>query len=1091
MMQTENFPSSFVPSNKFYPPQIDPEQSMVRSQLLSTKFPTQNHDKKAIIIEAQAGQGKTTLASQFLNVNNLQYIWYQIGPEDSDPIQLISSLLINLRTNLKGFNSPNLESILSESMLGPLDITRCANILLHELDSFLTTDLYLVFDDLYLMEFGAMTNKLLEYLLDNSPPKVHFVLISRKPIEIKGRTIRNGSRIAYLNTSDLALDSGEVETLYSTILKKEISGYDASQIQKVTNGWIMGIILASHPISGNSKFWLNSDPLPTLSSSSGHMLDYFQDEIFARIPEDLHDSFLKLSFLHEIPSELASDLSGVKQFAAILAQMARDNFFVYHLDDRNQVFRLHHFFQEFLQQQARQQFPESVINEIYTLEANYYLERDLTEKALTCFKNGNDFEKMETILKEKGMELIAKNRSLTILNLLNSIPEETLYKYNWLVLYSGVLRVDFEPQKGMPFWTASREAFVKTGEETGEIIALSLIIYFHFVISGNYIEGSALLPRTEDLYLKNKDILPATVHIMVARSLASGYCFFNADMEKARHFIEIGCRLAQRHQIRNFIASTRFIQGYIELLCGNRAKYLREAEICFSLFNDPLVGESNKLTLRIKNLCYLSMTGDHQNFKLQQQQLQEAIETTVIDQTVAAPYLFVWRSSSLYSIGKTEQAQELLEKGLGVTSTANTDHMHSQLLQWQAFGLVLSGYNNAAAEKIAQSIELRQNSGGPFYTAFNYIIAGGVYTRLEMFEEAEKTLQRGLEIAQNIPSTYLTICALLNVSYFRLHSETPEAALDDLEAGLSMMKINGFDHFWTWEPKMMAELLALAVHRDIETSFAKTLARARLNHNISDDGKLLPLLEFSLLDGFELRVASKILFRAKDLTQFQRELIGLLITAKGQRIPQDKIQLELWPDTHPDNARKSFDTLLGRVRKYLKTHLPFDVKKYLYLQKGILCLTNYDIDALRFVEAARTGLSHSKNGDWLQACNAFQHALLLWKGTMPEDTFKSQQVLNFNDMLANLLVEVCSTWSKKLADSGNLTEAISILERALEINSLEEVLTAQLYSYLVKNGNPLRAKEVLDRYRKALLKAEYSEREATSFINEIVESTGQ
>ena len=112
---------------------------------------------------------------------------------------------------------------------------------------------------------------------------------------------------------------------------------------------------------------------------------------------------------------------------------------------------------------------------------------------------------------------------------------------------------------------------------------------------------------------------------MAARNLASGYCFFNGDMEKARHFITLASTLATRHNIRNFIASTRFIQGYIELLSGNHTKYLREAEICFGLLNDPLVGESNKLTMRVMYLCYLSMTGDNQNYDCQQELLKKSI----------------------------------------------------------------------------------------------------------------------------------------------------------------------------------------------------------------------------------------------------------------------------------------------------------------------------------------------------------------------------------------------------------------------------------------------------------------------------------
>jgi len=1087
MRQEESFTDYVVASNKFYPPHVNDAQSLLRSQLLEAKLPDNGHNKKAIIIEAQAGQGKTTLAYQFLHVNNNRFVWYQIGPEDSDPIFLLSSLLTNLSLNIEGFSSDKLASILREGSVGPLDLIRCATILLRDLDSFLEEDLYLVFDDLHLIEFGALTCNLLEFLIDNSPPQLHFVLISRHRLDIKCKTIRDGARITYLNTEDLALDNEEIETLFNAILKKQISSQEARQIQQVTNGWIMGIILASHPISGRDKFWeeIKSNAKPIQESDSGHMLDYFQDEIFAQIPPDLHVPFLKISFLQEIPCELASRITGMEDFSGILTELSQGNYFIYRLDARNQVFRFHHFFQEFLQQRGRQRFSEAEIQEIYSSEGYYYLERDQIEKTLTCYRNAHDYRTMENILKERGMSMITKNRTLTILNILQSIPDDILHAHSWLTLYAGLMRIDYEPQTTLPFFDKAIAQFTTEGDEIGELIALSQTIYYHFVISGQYNTGAECLPRTRELFEKNKDSLPVPIIIMVTRALAAGYCFFNSNMEPAREYIQQATTLATRYNLKNFIAHARFIQGYIELLSGNRAKYLREAELCHTLIYDPLVGESNRLTMRVMKLCYLSMIGDQLNYQEQLLALQAAIARTVVDQTVAAPYVYIWSAGNLIALGRPGEALHVLEKGLGITSTANTAHMQSQNLQWQAFSLALTGHFTEAVARIEQSSTLRDEAGGPFYIAFHAIIAGAVYTKTRKYPEARTALEKGLAIAQNIPSTYLTICGLFNMASLKLAEEGPEAALDDLEAGLSLMKINGYDFFWSWEPGTMTELLGLAVSRDIEKSFAQTLARKRLQVNFSDTGQPIPLLMFTLMDNFEISMAGEILFRTKDLTPFQRELIGLLITAKGQRIPQEKIQLELWPESPPENARKSFDTLLTRLRKLIGPHLDVPVKDYLYLQKGILCLTNYYIDALHFVEEARTGLSHAKNSDWLQANYSFQTAITLWKGALPEDAFQSEQVLSFNDTLTHLLSEIARVWSANLIEYGRLDEAIVVLERILKINYLDEELTGILYRCHSQNGTPVKAKDVLERYRKALLKADYTETEAEEIVAEI------
>ena len=291
---------------------------------------------------------------------------------------------------------------------------------------------------------------------------------------------------------------------------------------------------------------------------------------------------------------------------------------------------------------AGDSFTPAEINAIHTIEAEYFLEKSMLEKALSCYKNASDYASMDAILHHQGMKLIEKNRTLTILSLLQTIPQDVLLQYSWLTLYAGLLQVDFSPQTTLPFFDAARARFIADGEETGEIITLSQTIYFHFVISGLYNLGSKVLPRTEELFKKNAATLPVHVLIMAARNLASGFCFFVSDMKKAKEYATLANDLAIRHGMRNFIASTRFILGYIELMSGNVTPFLREAENCFSLINDPLVGMSNKLTLRVMHLCYLSMTGDVQNFINHQQKMQESIDQKVITQTVAAPYLYVW-----------------------------------------------------------------------------------------------------------------------------------------------------------------------------------------------------------------------------------------------------------------------------------------------------------------------------------------------------------------------------------------------------------------------------------------------------------------
>jgi LuxR family transcriptional regulator, maltose regulon positive regulatory protein len=1078
--------SAIIPSNKFYPPRIDESQSLLRTDLLSTKLPQDIAAKKIILIEAQAGQGKTTLAYQFLNHSLHEYIWYQIGPEDSDPVFLLAALLADLTNKFPDFGSPQLSYIFAQGSVGPLDLHRCANILLRDLDKYLTRDIYIAFDDLHLLPAGAMTNSLLEYFLDASPPKLHFILISRHPVELKSKVLRNGTGVSYLNTADLALKSSEIEDLFNNVLDKTINRQEALEIERITSGWIMGIILASHPVSGRGKFWQNSTIPVQTSYEHGHMLGYFQDEIFDHIPDFLHTPFLRLSFISEIPVDLAIQITGIHDMETVLVGMARENFFVYRLDDDQRVFRFHHFFQEFLQLRAGSTFTPAEIAAIHTVEAEYYLQKNMLEKALACYRNAGDYKAMDTILQHQGMQFIEKNRTLTILSLLQTIPEDVLFQYSWLTVYAGLLRVDFVPQTTLPFFDAARAKFLAAGEEIGEIITLSQTIYFHFVISGLYNLGGQLLPRTEELFKKNETSLPVHVLIMAARNLASGFCFFVSKMDKAREYASLANDLAIKHDMRNFIASTRFILGYIELLSGNITPFLREAENCFSLINDPLVGMSNKLTLRVMHLCYLSMTGDFQNFLQQQQVLQESIDQKVITQTIAAPYLFVWGCSCLVSIGEIDKGLELLTRGFDVSSTARTEHMHSQLLQWQAYVFSIKGDRGKAISTIEESIRLRAVAGGPFFHAFQRILSGAIYIRTGDVDLAAAALEDGIRIALSVPSPYLHVCGLLHRSYLALLSSDKVSGLEDLRHGLSLMKKHKYSCFWSWEPVMMTRLLSESILAGIEKEFVTTLARYRLRLAFSKSGALIPLLQVTLLDNFSIVQGKNLVFNIDDFTASQREIFGLMLTAKSQKIEQEKAQFFLWPDSAPDKARKKFDALLGRLRKNFSDHIAVPVQNYIVLNKGFLCLRNAETDILQFIDACNAALAHSKRNEWWQAGNCCHRALLLWKGNLPADTFINEYTTSWEHILLYLFTEVGLVWGAHLAETGRTDEAIQIVEKILLSNRLEEKAVVLLCKLYIRNNMPLKVRKALEHYKAALEEIDYTKEEVEEILSDIM-----
>ena len=136
-------------------------------------------------------------------------------------------LRFDLTNKFPDFSSPQLSDIFEQGSIGPQDLYRCTNILLRDLEEYLENDIYITFDDIHLLPSISITNTLLGYLLDVSPPKLHFILVSRYPVNLKSKILRNGAGVSYLETADLALNSIEIEDLFTNVLDKTISRREA------------------------------------------------------------------------------------------------------------------------------------------------------------------------------------------------------------------------------------------------------------------------------------------------------------------------------------------------------------------------------------------------------------------------------------------------------------------------------------------------------------------------------------------------------------------------------------------------------------------------------------------------------------------------------------------------------------------------------------------------------------------------------------------------------------------------------------------------------------------------------------------------
>ncbi len=1083
MPQSAEFRSQ-IRSDKFYPPQVDTPQFIYRKRVIERLLSRKGARPPSILIEAQAGQGKTTVIKQFLDSLETDSVWYQVGPEDGDPSYFLQGIAAGLNSWVPDCPSASTIEILTGSGFSILDLQKRIRLLLDDLRSCLNEDLYLIFDDLHYLIPHEPSLLALDYLLEKAPPNLHFILSSRESLPLKngGETTRK-QNLRRLDGRDLALDEGEVTDLFHQAFQIDVPQDMIRKIARTTDGWIMGVQLLGQQIRQRQSRSF-SPHLDFEGKADGReILTYFRREIFTPLEPRLHRPLLILSLLDEIPVDLAVELTGEPQIGADLGDLARRNLFVRQLDRDRTEFGFHHLFRQFLQEKAAVEFDPDAIREIYRLAGWFSLREKDSAQALRYLLEAEDYDAIEIILAEHGMSFLAIDRAATLAAILGRIPEASLRRQGWAPFYLATAKMDTAPAQALPLFEEALTVFTARQDKMGELLCLAHIISSHIYTTGDSLKEKKRLLRAEELFFQTTDALDPSVKILIARSLAIGHGISLGDFHKATQFASFALSLAQKEGLVNLEAAMLTIMGYIQIYTGRTAPARIYMEQAASLLHRPEIGTFNALLIRLMLLNFLFQDGDFGNYLDQKNQLAETVVDKLVTQSVIGPLCVVLEMDIAIHRERFEEALLLAEKAM-VQYPSLGPHLRSQILQLQALALALVKQPEKALPMAEEARRLREISGRIYSVIVNKLVVALTLFHSDRSEEAIELLDEGIRDARRMPSDYLEACGLLHRAEVHLGTCAKIRAELDIERGLELMRRNDCRHLWAWTSESIRKILSFAVAHRIEVDYARFLAADRLDLAILDDGSAIPLLEIRTLGSFRILRQGVPLLEAEEITPLQRELLCLLISAPDCKLPQETIQLYLWPDSPRDAVNIKFDTLVSRLRKTMTSALSQDADIYLKREKGMLWLTHCRVDALDFLAGVNQGLRNLRLQEHWQAANAFTMAESLWRGEFAPGIAGGDQLREFREDLFRSVTELASAWSGLLAGSGRLPHAIRIVEKALDHDPLNDGLYTLLYR-LQGRRSAVSARKVLKRLAAVFQREGYSGDEIEELVASI------
>jgi LuxR family transcriptional regulator, maltose regulon positive regulatory protein len=1073
-----------LPGNKFTPPRLDPTRQVVRESLIQEVTQGRWAKRRHLVLEAQAGQGKTTLAIQLLNKFDAPFVWYQVGPEDLDPVFFLSAIYFLFHESFPGFSAPQLEERILQGAIAASEVPFLAAQLIDGVKRSAGSDFFLAFDDLHHLEGSEGSCGLVTELVKNAPENFRFFLITRRKVPLLSESLQNDSQVLSLLNAQISFTKRETFALCNEIFGIPLSPAEVANVHEVTEGWVSGVLLWAR--SGDLREISHGKSLKSPKDYSEFFL-YFIHNFMEDFPPETRTLMFQLAQLVEIPTGLADYLSDGVSIAAILDTLVQQNSFVrfYSTEGLDGSYRFHNLFREALSGVAPQEIDKAEQKRFLRKVAGWYLEQELPLSGLQYLLAAEDFEMTQLIMRDLGFQFISQNLHVTLKNLFEGSPEPEFRQWPWLSLIYGIVLMEVEPQKAFSLLKTANECLARAGDDLGELYSLIQLITYHVAVDARYGAGSQLLPRAEELFLALFDDLDLFARLQITPIVGLGYCLFDCNLPTARKYAELPTAFGGAAWMARFVAANCTLRSYIHFFAGNTRACLQEIEKSLDLLASPMVNPFFKMYLWLFQLNYLSMSGDFSNYEAQKELLFKVCRNEHISSTLIGSVILLWDMDQALAEGRYDDALKLVEHAQGKDFAAASNHLRSQYLHYGAYLFALKGDKEKALVWAERSAALRENAGGRYYRILNWMFLGATYALLGEKDKAERFLSDAVEDFRKTENEWMLPGALAHRAYFRLTSGRKDEALEDLSQALRYLRDKNYKHFYGWDPKIMVTLLGAGINANIEADFCRELARERLGMMFTEKEEAFPCLSIRVLGPTEIFVSEGFPLTAPQFTETQRRLMALLITAPGKQLSQEIIQELLWPEIDPEKGRKRFDTNLFRLRKTIAGLLEETPShNFIQLQSGILYLKNCWIDMDVFKYQAQKGLKHFQLAEYWQANNAFCSAYSLWRGRFMANTSLEEGEESYRRELLGIFQDICVKWTGLLCRNGLCEEAAEVSEKALKEDATYEPLVRVLFNCHVQHRNSVQAGQVLKRYEEALLKQEYLAED----IDEILES---
>lgn len=335
-------PNAIVKS-KLFPPKIA-GRALPRQRLLTRLLDARRI--RCVVLHGLAGCGKTTLATtwrQALLPMGFDVAWLTLAADDNDISRWLDYLLASFAQIDPAMTS---DASLLAGRGGDSEAVERALISLVQTLTLRSRDLTLFLDDLdYLTD--VRSRWALQWMIDNAPQNLHFVLISRRPPPVSLSRLRDHGQLLELDFRDFRFSREESEMFLEAQLGV-IDRRDAAAIYERTDGWAAGLQLLSigWKKSGDRRAPRGDVKQPKVQDAHAFS-NYFETEVLSRLSLSDLALLTRAAACNRFCASLCAAMLGRPNegadVAAALSRLEADNAFILRIEgfEREVWYRFH------------------------------------------------------------------------------------------------------------------------------------------------------------------------------------------------------------------------------------------------------------------------------------------------------------------------------------------------------------------------------------------------------------------------------------------------------------------------------------------------------------------------------------------------------------------------------------------------------------------------------------------------------------------------------------------------------------------------------------------------------------------------------